>query len=471
MIDAGAKLRGRIDQVTPERVHGWAFDEHGPERQIDVSVFVDGRKVAQLRCDRPRPDLLALGTFRSVGHGFEHRFQPPLALVPPRRVTLRFLESGRILERGDAMLPPDAKPTAPDFGHSLPAAYPVLPSPRLPRDWFRLLGLLDEAQGLYNLVAQCDWTDRRPDQVVYGVMGRQADAVAGHDWDAGRARDLAHETLIAPAFQRAVRDLLLAAFPEKSRRFFIHVPKCAGTDLSAHLAARFPAIHQSLGDPAYTPRAALFRSLAALVRLLPWFDFILVHGHINLGDVLESGLLRPTDTMFTTLRPPIDIALSQTNYILTRILRDAERGAFGPDSRDWLAALGLEVGPGDVSRTMLMDLRLPLLRDTAINQPDTICTWLGGGAADAVTDRLVRLGAEVTTTRHYSAWLVRRWGITARTRRNESDPFLTREELAPADLDHLHDITVEDRRRYEGVEKRIIDAGAVSVVLGRGDGG
>lgn len=468
MLNQGMTLRGRVDLASADRVHGWAFDETQPDRQVDISIFVDERKVGQIRCDVMRQDLIAAGRFGSVGHGFEYRFDPILDVSRPRRVSVRFLESGRLLDRGDLMLPEGAAPQAPDYGQSLPPAYPALPGPTTPRDWFNLLTLLEDRHGLYNLVSRCDLSGRRRDQVLYGLFADHPTPELDHyDWSAGAARDLAFAALISPEFQKAARSLLLDAFPEKRRLFFIHVPKCAGTDLSAHLSVRFPSIHQSLTSLDYTPRRRLFQELTRLIRILPWFDTILVHGHINLGEVLSSRQMRPVDAMFTTLRNPIDIALSQTNYILTRVLQDAERGAFGPDSRVWLRDLGLPANPEEVTRPVLEELRLPLLRDASINGPDKMCEWLGGGTAREVLDRLTALDAEVTTTRHYSTWLRERWEIQSNTRRNESIPFLRREDLGAADLEYLHDITVEDRQLYAEVERRMNDTGAASVFMGR----
>lgn len=467
MNDIGQKLRGRVDSISMEKIQGWAFDENDPESHVDISVYVDDQRVAQVRCDVMRRDLLAAGTFGSVGHGFEHRFQPPLDISVSRRVTARFVGSGRRLDRGDMMLPEGAEPSAPDFGQTLPGAFPVLPGPKEPRDWFNLLTLLEDKQGLYNLVARCDMSGRRIDQILYSVYGDSRPPTPKTEvWNPAQAREIAYQALTSQAFQKAVKGLVLNAFPEKKRRFFIHVPKCAGTDLSAHLSVRFPAFHQSLTSRDYSSQHRLFGELSELVRILPFFDFVLVHGHMNLGDVLGAKLLRPVDEMFTTLRNPIDISLSQTNYILTRLMQDAERGAFGPDSRTWLLELGLDVTPAEVTRPMLDALRLPLLRDGSINRPDTMCEWLGGGEAAEVVDRLSELDAEVTTTRHYGGWLAGRWQIQSGTRRNESVPFLRREDLTPGDLDYLYDISIQDRQLYAEVEKRIDDAGSSWVFMG-----
>ena len=51
---------------------------------------------------------------------------------------------------------------------------------------------------------------------------------------------------MSAAFQQEVLTLLLNAFPEKRRLLFVHIPKCAGSDLSHHLMTRYPSIDQRL---------------------------------------------------------------------------------------------------------------------------------------------------------------------------------------------------------------------------------
>jgi hypothetical protein len=129
--------------------------------------------------------------------------------------------------------------------------------------------------------------------------------------------------------------------------------------------------------------------------------------------------------------------------------------------------LGLDADPAALTDEALMDLRFRVLRDTTINRPETIRHWLGGGSTAEVLERLAGLGAEVTTTRYYGAWLSARWGIAERTRRNESRRFLRREDLDIETLDYLHDISVVDRAVYEAIESGIAETGGVSVFPGR----
>jgi hypothetical protein len=44
-------MRGHVDILTAEAIAGWALDDELPYRSVDVSIFVDGRKLAQVTCD------------------------------------------------------------------------------------------------------------------------------------------------------------------------------------------------------------------------------------------------------------------------------------------------------------------------------------------------------------------------------------------------------------------------------------
>lgn len=467
-----SRLRGFFDLISPRSIGGWAVDENDLDRQIEVSVFLDGQKIEQLKCDVVRPDLIEAGTFGTKGHGFSLPMNPPLTPDRPRRFTVRFTETGRLLNNGDRMYPEDAAPNVPDFKSNLPNAFPLLPAPRIPRDWFDRLAMFEPDKGLFNLVAQCDLDGVSQPQVAYSVFGnslRPAELLGrmvNGAWNQGVARDTAYDMLVSETFQREILQRFIDAYPEKNRLVFIHIPKCAGTDLSAHLEARLPNIHHSFTREGYASKSRLFQVLRDNVRLLPYFESILVHGHLKLGECLHHGILRPHDKVFTILRDPIDIALSQVNYILTRLMQDAESGVLRPDSREWLDKLQLSIGVELLNKSMLDGLRLRILRDQVLVEPNIMCNWLGGGTAEAVMDRLASVNAEVTTTRNYRAWLKDRWTLESTTRMNESVKFLTKDELSAADLRYLRRNSAEDIKLYEAMEARIAAAGTSSIHCG-----
>ncbi|PZX17122.1 hypothetical protein LX81_01754 [Palleronia aestuarii] len=71
------RLNGVVDVPRANRVAGWAIDRADPEAAVTVRVTREGRVVAELRADTPRPDLErnGIGTGR---YGFSVDLDPPL---------------------------------------------------------------------------------------------------------------------------------------------------------------------------------------------------------------------------------------------------------------------------------------------------------------------------------------------------------------------------------------------------------
>ena len=53
---------GRVDAFENGIATGWALDHRRPKDSIDVDLYVDGERAAKIKADKPRPDLLKLGT-------------------------------------------------------------------------------------------------------------------------------------------------------------------------------------------------------------------------------------------------------------------------------------------------------------------------------------------------------------------------------------------------------------------------
>jgi len=458
-------LRGHVDLIASTYIAGWAVDTARPDEPVDVSVFVDGLKLVQLTCDRPREDLIGRDGLGNGRHGFRYNPQPPLTGAVAKRVTVRHASNGKILGKGDVVLNAETGALPPDLGADLPAEFQRLPAPETPRQTLDLFSLYDRSQGLYNLLRQLDFAGRSARQLAYAALGGVVPAGGKRDqaWQPEAARDMLNDLLMSRDFQQNILRLFLEAFPEKRRLLFVHIPKCAGSDLSHHLASRYPSIAEQLRALHWTEKGLLFEALSDTVRRLHFSDTIFVRGHVNLGDYLEQGLVRPSDRLFTVLRDPVDIAISQVNYILTRLKSDAAAGEFQPDTRQWLPLLELEDVPDDLSDTFLCRLGEQALRKREIVMPNPMCHWLGGGAAAAVLARLAEHEVEVTNTLQYPHWRRQRWGIETDTRQNESIKFLTRQTVAADDLAYLRDISVEDAKLYRAVEQRLMRTGECAV--------
>ena len=81
--------------------------------------------------------------------------------------------------------------------------------------------------------------------------------------------------IVAPSDQPRIVEMILNAHPEKRRLIFVHVPKCAGTDLTANLGTRYPTVHQTLADPNWMPPERLQASVDQVEQQLQEADAIL----------------------------------------------------------------------------------------------------------------------------------------------------------------------------------------------------
>lgn len=453
-----------IDECTRQAVKGWAASETKPDEVFDISVFVDGRKVAQIPADIPREDLAESGLYGNGARGFFHAFDPPLPDDRNVRITVTYSRTGLPVTEGDIRLVAD-QPILIEPPSALTEDEPrLLPPPASPRQLFEFLGLHTSDEELPRLLTRLAFADVSPEQMHYGVFGAYPETVEDVlRWGTYYARDHLQELLLSETFQRRLIPLFLHAFPEKRRLIFVHIPKCAGTDLTFHFRARYPSLDRTLTDPDWTTKTAMLHRIARVVAQTHASDSIFLHGHINLREYIAGGLIRPTDRAFTVVREPFAVALSQINYVLTRFAEDIAKGKAEPDTAEWCEVMQLGRLPTQLSETFIKRLTKAALRNEDLVLPNSLGSWLGGEGSQPVLDRLVRHNVEVTDTERYNQWLQQAWGITADTRWNASKQFVAVADLASEDLAHLQKITAEDRRLYRAIQHVFDTTGKLSV--------
>jgi hypothetical protein len=321
---------------------------------------------------------------------------------------------------------------------------------------FELFTTYDPELGLDDLLARLDVTDIQPRNVYHAILGRRPESLAAaripEDYI---PRDHLRGTLRSSEFQRKSIRLMLDAYPEKRRLLFVHVPKCAGTDLRIGLSTRYPALDLGLPDPEWTTGSRLFEALHDAVLGLHFSDTLLLHGHVRIVDCVDRNIVRPTDTIITVIRDPAEIVLSNINYILTRILQDQEAGKRAPDTQGWLRLLQIERLDHEMRPHVLMPLVKTMLRHSGITRPNSICYWLGNGDVQSVVRRLVINDVEITDAPNYSAWLHSRWGIAREAKANESRKFVTLDQLDADDHTFIESVTAEDRLVYNLLSPQI----------------
>ena len=219
---------GHVDNVSRQQIEGWAADDGAPEQPIDISILVNGRKVAQVACNHPREDLRRTRQYGTGNHGFLFQFAEPLSEGTEARVTVLFSETGCALVRGDWMLDAEGANSL-DPAEALPVDEPVMmPAPRDPRALFELLLWYHERAGLYPLFSRLDVAGLPPQHIHYGVLGRYPDRTAAPR-PQGRyyPRDDLNELILGDEFQSGLLPRLAEAYRGQ-----------AATDLCAHSEMR-----------------------------------------------------------------------------------------------------------------------------------------------------------------------------------------------------------------------------------------
>lgn len=337
-----------------------------------------------------------------------------------------------------------------------------LRAPRSQRALIRALALYDDRSGLDGWLARFDFSALAPwmlDRVILGPTAREPYPSAGTD-PADRVRAL---ILSNPFRQFAVRNLL-DAFPDIPRLLFVHVPKCAGTDLTAALRQRYFSIDSTMENPNWFTAEQRLAYMADLAASADHAEAIFVRGHVPLRYYVNQSLIRPGDQVFTVLRDPTDVIISMINYVLTRF-RDDPAGS-APDTRQWLANMGMRRIPADLSADGWRDLAGQVLRQPRVVGDNILCHALGRGDAASARECLVASDIEITDLSRYDAWLAQRWNIPRSARANESVKFISRDSLPAADRALIEAKTQEDRALYDAV-RPLIEASPTPSIRGR----
>ena len=328
-----------------------------------------------------------------------------------------------------------------------------LPAPHTMRELFEAFSLYDAAGGLHSMLGRLDLSEVRPHEVYQLVHGRPPEtvthAIAGEGYDP--AAHLAG-ALHSAEFRQNILGNLLRAFPEKARDVFLHVPKCAGTDLILNLGQRRLLLPKMLEIEGWVSTEDFFTALRQLMQAIPHYQRFFVYGHIQFGEYIAAAGVRPPDRIFTVLRDPLDLMISQANYAITRLRQDPLGD--DPDTDEFLRFLDLPHLPVGLTLREWRELAFRALLNRRICPRNHICHFLGNGGKEtyrAAMINIVNYDVEVTTTAHYRDWLRTRWDLAPTTRHNLSNHWLARshvEDALPAQV--LADMA-ESRKLYDVV--------------------
>jgi hypothetical protein len=257
------------------------------------------------------------------------------------------------------------------------------------------------------------------------------------------------DVVLSDEFQLSIVPRLLHTFPEYRRHLFVHIPKCAGSDLRDVLSDRYFILDKTLGMPNQGSKWELFDTLHRFANAAKngTLEFLLT-GHFELREYISLNLIRPHDRVFAVVRDPVERVLSHVNYIVTVLKRDPMKSR--PDSQYWCDSLGLETIdlPNCDGELAMRVLSHPKLKDEFHN---VMCRWLGtctGTFTDAVYG-IKAASVEIVQVEEYTSWLWSKWGVKTK-KLNSSEKLLAYSDL-PTQLRTyvLNELVSEDLKLYE----------------------
>ena len=329
-----------------------------------------------------------------------------------------------------------------------------LPMPTDIEQTFRLLGLFDPREGIEKLLSRVDTERVRPRDVYNAVLRRPPDNLAMATPHQGyNARRHFKAALEAPEFQRSAMRNFLQIYSDKRRDVFIHIPKCAGTDLVLNLAPgrlSFPKV-LTLSD--WVTSEELFSSISGLVQAAPFYSEIFIYGHMQVGEYYDIAGVRGNDQLFTVIRDPVELLLSQANYAAGRLRQDPA-GEY-PDTREIMNQLGIEELSGPLTPEYSKLLAAQCLLNKRVSQPNRICYYLGKeqvATYQRAMEHIVTFDIEVSETSRYPQWLEERWGLQVSSRHNESEKLVTSQEARRFFSEQIHAATSEDQKLFDVVK-------------------
>ena len=227
--------------------------------------------------------------------------------------------------------------------------------------------------------------------------------------------------LFSREFQSSIVPTLLNAFPEKPRKFFVHIPRCGGTSLGQTLTAQTCAIHYNDVGADWCGGHGFLQSVAEICRKISNYDAIHVSGHYTVRSLVDGRLARSGDSVWTTVRPPQEIILSYVNYVLTILESDPD--LVRPDARIWAGQLGLDRPPSALPPERLRSVLARMIRNDTLLPRNLLCHFLGDGTAASALDLLAAADVEVIDTARLDRWREQRWNLPPQPRANVSRNF------------------------------------------------
>ena len=346
----------------------------------------------------------------------------------------------------------------PDEKRILPTRRPL---PSRPRDLLELFVTLGDQATMPSLFEACDLRDTDPRHITFVALNRWATAEELAEQPTPyNARHHLRSLVLGQEFRRSLIRRICDAYPERPRMLYVQIPRCAG----AHFLTLANTMHAIMPDgidrwkrgdqTIFIPRLgtylARFNQTRSITLRLPVLAPFTQTTPPAQADTLLPWSInpppkRPGDRLFTILREPASLIMSQVNAILTRLQAPTPGDEAAEDP--WRQRLSPLPPPDDapawkaLGRTVLASL----------TTADPICHALGDGTAASALEACRLADIEIADLTSYHDWVKYSWDVEPEPPSNTSSRILSREELDQTSAAHLARLTAEDSVFYAKV--------------------
>jgi hypothetical protein len=314
------------------------------------------------------------------------------------------------------------------------------PMPVRPRELFELFAAMGRTSSFEGLRRSIEINNAEPRTLTQVVLNRWPtnEELAEHVLEYNGWRHLSR-MLLSEEFRANLIWRILDAYPEKRRMLLVRIPRCAGKHAMACLESFCPLLPTDIGTKRYASADSLSTFLGVqLMRFNVSRSVSIAHENIHAfidapkvtpesTDPLNLSHVgvpfRAADTLFAILRPPMSLAVSVANGLITRLRRPSAED--DRTTTEWRVVLSPLPKPDDLAAWRKIALEaLPTLLPT-----NPICHALGDGTAAGALAACARAPITLIDISGYHLWARSAYEATPLTRINVSEPILREEDL------------------------------------------
>ena len=340
------------------------------------------------------------------------------------------------------------------------------PMPTRPRDVFELLCSLGTEASMASFFMTTQFHAAEPRLLTYIALNRWiTESELAEIAQPYNPQTHIRTLLTGAEFRASLIRRICEAYPERTRLCYVRIPRCAGQHFLTMADAMHPIVPPDLAANRRTGEAPFIRALGTFLgRFTLTKTIMLVQPNLApfiqanappVDDTYAAAGLRwnlnppprrSGDRLFTILREPRSLILSEVNATLDALLKPAESDT--PDIAAW--RLRLPRDPATVEIAAHKRVARQILRMLPTRNP--ICHALADGTAQAAFSAVRLQDVELADLSHYPDWTKYTWDVEPEPAANTSTPHLTLADLNPADSELLDAIIAEDLRFYAPVK-------------------